>query len=99
LLYSVVTCLRYDHLVHWTVGTTAEKSNGNRLHPELASEPYTSSFVRAAEVAGSRLAFFQRRALKTTFRNAVPALRLFDMRICTAVTALVRTSQRHAYIV
>lgn len=99
LLYYVVTCLRYDHLVQWTVGTTVEKSNGNRLHPELACQPYTSSFVRAAEVAGSRLAFFQRRSLKTTFRNAVPALRLFDMRICTAVTALVRTSQRHAYIV
>lgn len=99
LLHYVVTCLRYGYLVHWTVGTTAEKSNGNRLHPELASQPYTSSFVRAAEVAGSRLAFFQRRALKTTFRNAVPALRVFDMRTCTAVTALVRTSQCHGYVV
>jgi hypothetical protein len=92
-------CLRYGYLVLWTVGTTAEKSNGNRLHPELASQQPASSFVRAAEVAGSRLAFFQSRALKTTFRNAVPALRVFDMRTCTAVTALVRTSQRHGYIV
>jgi hypothetical protein len=94
-----VTCLRYGYLVHWIVGTTAEKSNGNRLHPELASQQYTSSFVRAAEVAGSRLAFFQRRALKTTFRNAVPALRVFYMRTSTAVTALVRTSQSHGYAV
>lgn len=36
LLNTVVTCLRYGCHVHWTVGTTAEKSNGNRLHPELA---------------------------------------------------------------
>jgi hypothetical protein len=89
LLHSTVTYLRYGYLVHWTVGTTAEKSNGNSLHPELASQPasqpYTSSFVRAAEVAGSRLAFFQRRALKTTFRNAV---RLWGYLICALVPRL-----------